>query len=104
MRASLILAVALFIAAVVISANASQVTIGQNGINSVGVLGVNGLPLTGAGIGIGQVEQFRPGRRVAAGGPDDNAHSDASIVPTALFFGNAVDTTPNTHVDGHSQD
>jgi len=104
MRAYIVFAVAFFAAAVVSCANASQVTISNNGINSAGLLGLNGMPLTGAGIGIGQVEQDRPGRRVANGGPDDNAHSDVSIVPAGLFFGNTVDTTPNTHVDGHPQD
>ncbi len=104
MRVLVFLAVAFLTVFVVTFANASQVTISNDGINSAGLLGLNGMPLTGAGIGIGQVDIGRPGRRVADGGPDDAAHSDASIVPAGLFLGNTVDTVPNTHVDGHDQD
>jgi hypothetical protein len=86
-----------------ISVKASLDSIGPNGINSAGLLGLNGMPLTGSGIGIGQVEVDRPGRRVADGGPDDAAHSDVSIVPAGVFLGNAADTTPNTHTDAHAQ-
>jgi subtilisin family serine protease len=104
MRVYAILAAVLLVVFDFTSANASQVTIGNDGINSAGLLGLNGMPLTGAGIAIGQVEIGRPGRRVTNGGPDDNAHSDASIIPAGLFLGNTVDTVPNTHVDGHAQD
>lgn len=93
----------LIIALFAITANASIDTIGPNGINSAGLLGLNGMPLTGVGIGIGQVEIGRPGRRVADGGPDDAAHSDQTIVPAGVFFGNTLDTTPNTHTDQHAQ-
>jgi len=42
-------------------AMASTDSIGVNGINSAGLLTATGTPLTGAGIGIGQVEVGRPG-------------------------------------------
>ncbi len=86
-----------------IPVQASLDTIGPNGINSAGLMGLGGMPLTGAGIGIGQVEIGRPGRRVADGGPDDAAHSDVSIVPAGVFLGNVADTVPNTHTDPHAQ-
>lgn len=40
----------------------SEDSIGPNGINSAGLKGVNGLPLTGTGVSIGQVEYGRPAK------------------------------------------
>jgi hypothetical protein len=45
-------------------AEASQESIGPKGINSAGLLGFDGQPLTGAGVAIGQVELVRPGNRL----------------------------------------
>jgi hypothetical protein len=60
---------------------ASTTTIGPNGINSAG-LTLNGMPLIGNDIGIGQVELERPGKRVADGGFDNAANSNTTINPT----------------------
>jgi len=67
------------------STHASSVTIGPNGINSDGLTLVGGTALTGSGIGIGQVELARPGKRVVDGGFDNAANSNATIVPADVF-------------------
>lgn len=48
MRVFLVLAVAFFATAIVTPTSASQVTISKDGINSAGLLGLNGMPLTGS--------------------------------------------------------
>ena len=64
--------------------SASVDSIGPNGINSNGLTA--GGMLTGAGIGIGQVELSRPGKRVADGGFDSPANANSSINPTDVFI------------------
>lgn len=54
MRTNCVLTIVFFAAAAIITpAIASQDTISSNGINSASVLGLDGMPLTGAGIAIG---------------------------------------------------
>ncbi len=67
------------------SVHASSVTIGPDGINSNGLTLVSGTALTGAGIGIGQVELERPGKRLADGGFDNAVNSNMYIVPADVF-------------------
>jgi hypothetical protein len=65
------------------SASASVDTIGPNGINSAGLFGTDGMPLTGSGVPIGQVEDTRPGDP----GFDTNAaliHTEVN--PDQVFF------------------
>lgn len=74
------------------TAQASQVTVSSVGINSTGLTRFDGTTiLTGAGIGIGQVEPHRPGD-VQAG--DDADHRNSSIDPEAVFRRNGS-STPN---------
>lgn len=61
---------------------ASQDSIGPNGINSAGLLGVDGQPLTGEGVGIGQVEFQRPGDEDVG---DDLAHRNTTVDPKAVW-------------------
>ena len=61
---------------------ASQDSIGPNGINSAGLLGADGQPLTGNGVGIGQVEFQRPGDADVG---DDLAHRNFTVDPQAVF-------------------
>ncbi len=63
-----------------IDAYASVTSISPDGINSIN------LPLTGAGVSIGQVEYRRPGKF----GFDDGAHSNFGTVPAAVFIEDGV--------------
>jgi hypothetical protein len=78
---------------------ASQDTIGPNGINSKGLTTADGQPLNGSGVAIGQVEITRPGLR----GFDTNANSNSTITPAAVFLrdGNAVPN--NDIVNDHAE-
>ena len=63
-------------------AAASQDSIGPNGINSAGLLGADGQPLTGEGVGIGQVEFQRPGDADVG---DDLTHRNTTVDPEAVW-------------------
>jgi hypothetical protein len=72
--------------------SASNRSIGPDGINSVDI------PRTGAGIGIGQVEDERPGEPSL----DHALFFNSSVNPEAVFFRNG-DVDRNMHVDpGHA--
>jgi subtilisin family serine protease len=72
---------------------ASNRSIGQDGINSVD------LPRTGAGIGIGQVEDERPGDEDAG---DHDLNFSSSVDPEEVFFRDGP-ATANMHVEpGHA--
>lgn len=64
------------------TAIASQDSIGLNGINSAGLLDANGQPLTGAGVGIGQVDFQRPGDADVG---DDLTHRNTTVNPEAVY-------------------
>lgn len=69
--------------------NASTVTIGENGINSVGLSLPNGNPLNGSGIAIGQVEGFRPGDPTMPNGADFDTMANlfnTNVDPQEVFF------------------
>jgi hypothetical protein len=70
----------------------SQDSIGPNGINSVG------LGLTGAGIGIGQVEEDRPAKPLV----DSPMFVDPTTVPADVFRRNGA-AVPNANLDDHAQ-
>jgi hypothetical protein len=73
-------------------AQASQTTVSSVGINSTNLTRFNGTTiLTGAGIGIGQVEPHRPGDEDAF---DDAAHRNSSVNPEAVFRRDG-NSTPN---------
>jgi Subtilase family len=73
----LLLATAIAAFGVTRQGNASQDSIGPNGINSAG------LGLTGAGVTVGQVENLRPGKP----GFDSAANCcNADVIPTGVFF------------------
>jgi Subtilase family len=73
-------------------------SIGPNGINSAGLLGADGQPLTGAGVSIGQVETARPGKPSF----DSAANSNAATVPNLLFL-QADPATPDVRIDAHAE-
>jgi len=77
--------------------NASLDTIGINGINSAGLALINGQPLNGAGVRVGQVEESRPGH------PDvDNAmNSNSLIKPSVMVLQNGGGITPNMNLGIH---
>lgn len=76
--------IAILLVLVIGNSQASEITIGPVGINSANLKKFDGVtPLTGAGIGIGQVEPHRPGD-VEAG--DDAAHRNSTINPEAVFY------------------
>jgi len=83
-------------------ARASLDSIGPNGINSVGLLDFDGVPLTGSGVVIGQVEQGRPGDEQVG---DDLAHRNTTTDPTDVFLqNNPGDPPPNdANVRNHAQ-
>jgi len=79
----------LFVSMMACPLYASEETIGPNGINSAGLTLPNGIPLTGAGIGIGQVESRRPGDPTQPSGmPFDTTGSliNSSVDPEEVFF------------------
>src|SRR5262245_40252310 len=82
---------------------ASADSIGPNGSNSEGLKGNDNQPLTGAGVSIGQVELTRPGKLTTNGGPDDAAHSNDSVNPTAVFFQNG-DAIANMNINNGPPD
>jgi len=67
--------------------------VGSNGINSTGIAKPGGGTLTGLGIGIGEVEGFRPGKSTANGGPDDGTNSAATVDPAEVYMGTSVANT-----------
>jgi hypothetical protein len=69
----------------------SQDTIGTNGIRSAGLLDTNNQPLTGSGIGIGQVELKRPGDNSFDTLP---ARKNTTIDPAAVFWRVSPPPTP----------
>jgi hypothetical protein len=73
---------------------ADSVTIGPNGINSVG-LG------TGAGVFIGQVEPGRPGD---SGAGDDLAHRNTTTNPAGVFEQNGFVPPDSMEVTNHAQE
>ncbi|MGL4513732.1 MAG: S8 family serine peptidase [Lacipirellulaceae bacterium] len=76
---------------------ASQDSIGPNGIDSDGLTLANGNVLTGSGVGIGQVEPFRPGRA----GTDVPANLHPSVNSAAVFRQDSVANAADT--DDHAQ-
>jgi hypothetical protein len=87
---------------VINTVHASVVTNGTNGINSTGLLGPNGVALTGDGIGIGQVEPGRPGKSSLPPG-DSAANSNTTTLPTAVFVQNVAATANDAFIEQHSQ-
>lgn len=71
------------------SAIASEDTRGTDGINSAA------LPLTGAGVSIGQVEFHRPGKFGV--GFDDGAHSNFGTIPEAVYIEDGITPTWNSN-------
>ncbi len=69
--------------------------ISSDGIDATGLELPNGMPLNGAGIGIGQVEGLRPGKSTTNGGPDDGTNSASTVVPTQVYMRTAI-----ANVDG----
>ncbi len=69
------------------TAHASLISTGPDGINS------SGLPLTGTGVVIGQVERFRPGDAEAG---DNLAHRNTSIDPADVFEQNDPGDPPDS--------
>jgi len=82
---------------------ADTYTIGPNGINSTGLLDFDGMPLTGVGAVIGQVEQGRPGDADVG---DDADHRNTTTNPAGVFIqDNPGNPTPNTaDVREHAQE
>ena len=67
----------------------SEDTRGTNGINSAAI------PLTGAGVGIGQVEGQRPGK--FGDNFDDGAHSNFGTIPEAVYLLDGQSANWNTN-------
>jgi hypothetical protein len=76
---------------------------GPEGINSTGLFDFDGVPLTGAGVVIGQVEPGRPGDAQAG---DNAAHRNTTTDPADVFIqNNPGDPPPNTaDVHSHAQE
>jgi len=81
------------------TATASLDTIGPNGINSAGLTLFDGTtPLSGDGIGVGQVEPGRP----AVHGFDSPGNSNAAVVPTAVTLQDGDPLVMNANLEaGH---
>jgi hypothetical protein len=71
---------------------ASQDSIGPFGINSLGLLGVDGQPLTGNGILIGQIEFERPGDADVG---DSLDHRNTTVNPAAVYERTSPNPPPN---------
>ena len=78
--------------------------VGTNGINAAGISKPGGGILTGAGIGLGQVEGARPGRPTANAGPDDMTNSAPTVVPAGVYMGTAIANTNGFRVNAHAQE
>jgi len=85
------------------TAMGDTITIGPNGINSAGLLDFDGMPLTGTGVVIGQVEEARPGDAEVG---DDLAHRNTTTNPADVFIqDNPGNPPPNTaDIHEHSQE
>jgi hypothetical protein len=93
-RLSLITACAVaFLFAPIGTALSDTISIGEDGINSIG-LG------TGAGVIIGQVEDTRPGDLEAGDSP---ANRNTTTDPADVFELNGVAPTPNEEISNHAQ-
>lgn len=75
----------ILILATTLPCHASQVTIGGAGINSDGLQLVSGTVLTGAGVGIGQLEPGRPGDPVLDGA--DLQVFNSTVDPEQVYYG-----------------
>ena len=64
---------------------ASTDTIGDNGIMSIGLRTFNGMPLNGAGVSIGQVEDYRPTK---PGFDTDSELLNSFINPSQVYWRN----------------
>jgi len=81
---------------------ADTITVGPNGINSAGLLDFDGMPLTGAGVVIGQVEPGRPGDADVG---DDLAHRNTTTNAADVYVQDiAGDPPPNANVSDHAQE
>ncbi len=101
---AIIVALALLLTQVVDSGADGPSTL-PTGINSQGLqdtlLDQTGIVLTGAGIGIGQVEELRPGR--TANPPMDNAaNSNPNVAPAGVFLRN-VAALQNQNIGDHAE-
>jgi len=86
-------------------ASASLISTGPNGINSrssVLRLPDNLTQLNGSGVNIGQVERFRPGWPVQAGGPDNAANSNQFVRPTDVVLSAGDAVVPNSDLNPHA--
>ncbi len=77
--------------------------LGPNGIDATGLELLNGMPLNGAGIGIGKVDGTRPGKPLANGGPDDPANSATSIIPAQVYMRTSAANINGFRVDDHAE-
>jgi hypothetical protein len=64
--------------------------VGPKGADATQLELPDGMPLNGAGVGIGQVEGMRPGKPIANGGPDQPANSASTVVPATVFSGTST--------------
>jgi hypothetical protein len=64
--------------------------VGPKGADATQLELPDGMPLNGAGVGIGQVEGMRPGKPIANGGPDQPANSASTVVPATAFSGTST--------------
>jgi hypothetical protein len=85
-----------------VSARASQLSIGTNGIDSFGLTRSDGVTeLTGDGITLGQVEPGRPGKSTMPPG-DMPANSNATAIPAGVFIQDMA-AAADTLTDPHAQ-
>lgn len=81
------------------TAYADNDSIGSGGANAVGLLLPNGMPLNGAGMGIGQAEGTRPGKP----GFDDPAHSALLIIPDGVYRQGGSVTANEVWIGNHAE-